>query len=44
LIASPIIEILVYAELGEIAIAHMTENGYVKHRILELRVRRAITV
>jgi hypothetical protein len=30
---------LVYAELNDDATADMTEDGYVRHRILEIRVR-----
>lgn len=32
---------LVYAELDGDATAHMTEDGYVRHRILEIVRRRA---
>jgi hypothetical protein len=31
---------LVYAELNDDATAHMTENGCVRHRILEITQRR----
>lgn len=31
---------LVYAELNDEATAHMTEDGYVRHRILEMTQRR----
>jgi hypothetical protein len=30
---------LVYTEMDDTARAHMTEDGYVKHRMLEIRVR-----
>ena len=30
---------LVYTEMDNTARAHMTEDGYVKHRMLEIRVR-----
>jgi hypothetical protein len=32
---------LVYAELSDEATAHMTEDGYVRHRILEVTRRQA---
>lgn len=35
---------LVYGELNDDATAHMTEDGYVRHRILEIRVRFPATV
>jgi hypothetical protein len=31
---------LVYGELNDDATAHMTEDGYVRHRILEMTRRR----
>ena len=31
---------LVCSELSDTATAHLTENGYVRHRMLELQVRR----
>jgi hypothetical protein len=35
---------LVYAELNDDATAHITEDGYVRHRMLEIRVRFSATV
>jgi hypothetical protein len=34
---------LVYAELNDTAPAHITEDGYVRHRILEMQVRFSAT-
>ena len=35
---------LVLSKLDDTAAAHLTEDGYVKHRIAELRKRRALGV
>jgi hypothetical protein len=34
---------LVLSKLDDTAAAHLTEDGYVKHRIAELRKRRALS-
>ena len=34
---------LVAPELSDTAAAHMTENGYVRHRMLEIEVRLGVT-
>jgi hypothetical protein len=34
---------LVCSGLNDTAAAHMTENGYVKHRLLEIEVRLGVT-
>ena len=34
---------LVCSELNDTAAAHMTENGYIRHRLLELEVRLGVT-
>ena len=34
---------LVCSELNDTAAAHMTENGYIRHRLLELEVRLGLT-
>jgi hypothetical protein len=35
----PLMDRLVCAELNDTATAHMTENGEIKHRLLEIRMR-----
>jgi hypothetical protein len=34
---------LVCSKLNDTAAAHMTEDGYVKHRLFEMRVRIGLT-
>ena len=34
---------LVCSELNDTAAAHTTENGYIRHRLLELEVRLGLT-
>ena len=36
-------EMLVCSELNDTAAAHMTENGYIRHRLLEIEVRLGVT-